>query len=95
MCIGVYQGCFRSKQLTTHEFLIADGSMKVTRCQRAFINLLSLEILPTAMSLLASLMSAATLLGIPSEIYSYGTMYLYWCKSIKAKKTRMFIVVHK
>jgi len=30
------------------------------------------------MSLLASLMSAATLLGIPIEIYSYGTMYLYW-----------------
>ncbi|CAF0771742.1 unnamed protein product [Adineta ricciae] len=30
------------------------------------------------MSLLASLMSAATLLGIPSEIYSYGTMYIYW-----------------
>ncbi len=30
------------------------------------------------MSLLASLMSAATLLGIPLEIYSYGTMYFYW-----------------
>lgn len=30
------------------------------------------------MSLLASLMSAASLLGIPIEIYSYGTMYLYW-----------------
>ncbi|CAF2743440.1 unnamed protein product [Rotaria sp. Silwood2] len=61
--IGIYQGCFRSKQLTTNEFLIADGRMKI---------------LPTAMSLLASLMSAATLLGIPIEIYSYGTMYIYW-----------------
>jgi hypothetical protein len=30
------------------------------------------------MSLLASLMSAAALLGAPSEIYSYGTMYIYW-----------------
>jgi hypothetical protein len=27
--IGIYQGCFRSKQLTTNEFLIADGKMKV------------------------------------------------------------------
>ncbi|UJR26002.1 hypothetical protein I4U23_007348 [Adineta vaga] len=63
MSIGIYQGCFRSKQLTTNEFLIADGSMKI---------------LPTAMSLLASLMSAATLLGIPLEIYSYGTIYIYW-----------------
>ncbi|CAF0751966.1 unnamed protein product [Rotaria sordida] len=61
--IGIYQGCFRSKQLTTNEFLIADGRMMI---------------LPTAMSLLASLMSAATLLGIPIEIYSYGTMYMYW-----------------
>ncbi|CAF3615835.1 unnamed protein product [Rotaria sp. Silwood1] len=34
--------------------------------------------LPTAMSLLASIMSAATLLGGPVEIYAYGTMYLYW-----------------
>lgn len=37
------------------------------------------------MSLLASLMSAATLLGIPVEIYSYGTMYLYWSESVSAK----------
>ncbi|CAF1193306.1 unnamed protein product [Rotaria magnacalcarata] len=63
MVIGIYQGCFLSKQLTTNEFLIADGRMKI---------------LPTAMSLLASLMSAAALLGIPLEIYSYGTMYVYW-----------------
>ncbi|CAF0879292.1 unnamed protein product [Adineta steineri] len=63
VCIGIYQGCFRSKQLTTNEFLIADGRMRI---------------LPTAMSLLASLMSAATLLGIPLEVYSYGTIYIYW-----------------
>jgi hypothetical protein len=29
--IGIYQGCWRSKQLTTNEFLIADGRMKVIR----------------------------------------------------------------
>ncbi|CAF1114136.1 unnamed protein product [Adineta ricciae] len=60
--IGLYQGCIRSKQLSAGEFHIADGRMGV---------------LPTAMSLLASVMSAATLLGIPSETYQYGTMYLY------------------
>lgn len=34
MCIGIYQGCFRSKQLTTNEFLIADGKMKVVRNEK-------------------------------------------------------------
>lgn len=29
IAIGIYQGCYRSKQLTTSEFLIADGRMKV------------------------------------------------------------------
>ncbi|CAF1339041.1 unnamed protein product [Rotaria sordida] len=61
--IGIYHGCIRSKQLSTKEFLIADGQMKV---------------LPTAMSFLASVLSAATLLGGPVETYAYGTMYLYW-----------------
>lgn len=32
--IGIYQGCFRSKQLTTNEFLIADGRMKVITFHR-------------------------------------------------------------
>ncbi len=31
--IGIYQGCFRSKQLTTNEFLIADGRMRVIRLE--------------------------------------------------------------
>ena len=33
--IGIYQGCFRSRQLTTNEFLIADGQMRVRR--RGFV----------------------------------------------------------
>ncbi|CAF0741628.1 unnamed protein product [Adineta steineri] len=60
--IGIYHGCVRSKQTSTKEFLIADGQMRV---------------LPTAMSLLASLTSAASLLGVPVEIYYYGTMFVY------------------
>lgn len=31
--IGIYQGCFRSKQLTTNEFLIADGRMRVIKIE--------------------------------------------------------------
>ena len=35
------------------------------------------QILPTAMSLFATLMSAAFLLGMPVEVYYYGTMFIY------------------
>ena len=65
--IGIYQGCIVSKQKSTKEFLVADGQMKI---------------LPTAISLLASLTSAASLLGMPVEIYYYGTMYVYCSKTI-------------
>ena len=34
-----------------------------------------MTVLPVALSLLASFMSAITLLGTPSEIYQYGTQY--------------------
>ena len=47
-------------QRTTSEFLMANRRMTV---------------LPVALSLLASFMSAITLLGTPSEIYQYGTQY--------------------
>ncbi|CAF0900125.1 unnamed protein product [Adineta steineri] len=65
--IGIYQGCVRSKQTSTKEFFIADGKM---------------GILPTAMSLLASLTSAASLLGTPVDIYYYGTMFIYYILSL-------------
>jgi len=35
------------------------------------------QIFPTGESLLASLTSAASLLGMPVEIYYYGTMFVY------------------
>ncbi|CAF1421016.1 unnamed protein product [Adineta ricciae] len=60
--IGIYQGCIRSKQTSTKEFLLANGRMKI---------------LPTAMSLLASLTSAASLLGMPVEFYYFGSMLVY------------------
>ncbi|CAF0852749.1 unnamed protein product [Adineta steineri] len=54
--IGIWHGCFGSKQTTTKDYLIAGGKMKM---------------LPTAMSLFATLCSASTLLGIPVEIYNF------------------------
>uniref|UniRef100_T1IVP0 Sodium-dependent multivitamin transporter n=1 Tax=Strigamia maritima TaxID=126957 RepID=T1IVP0_STRMM len=60
--IGFYYACSGSKQRTASEFLMANRSMGV---------------LPIALSLLASYLSAIGLLGIPVEIYWYGTSY--WC----------------
>ncbi|CAG7836014.1 unnamed protein product [Allacma fusca] len=58
--IGVFYGCFGGKQKTTSEFLMASRSMST---------------FPMAMSLIASFMSAITLLGTPAEMYQYGTQY--------------------
>ncbi|CAF1041009.1 unnamed protein product [Rotaria sordida] len=60
--IGVIFGFFKSKKSSAQEFLLADRNMS------AF---------PTALSIMVSFLSAVTLLGTPSEIYIYGTMYCY------------------
>lgn len=66
--IGIYQALIRSKQTSTREFLIANGKMKI---------------LPTAMSLWASINSAASFLGTPVEMYFYGTMFIYCSKLVR------------
>lgn len=58
--IGIFYGFSGGKQKTTKEFLMADRRMSV---------------FPVTLSLLASFMSAITLLGTPAEIYVYGTQY--------------------
>ncbi|XP_042241286.1 sodium-coupled monocarboxylate transporter 1-like [Homarus americanus] len=58
--IGIFYGFFGKKQ-DTNEFLMAGKSMTT---------------FPVAMSLIASFMSAITLLGTPSEVYQFG--FLYW-----------------
>ena len=58
--IGLYYGCTGNKQNSTSEFLMAGRSMSV---------------LPVTLSLLASFMSAITLLGTPGEIVLNGTQY--------------------
>ena len=58
--IGIYHAFTGGKQRTTKEFLFANRGMMG---------------IPVALSLLASFMSAITILGVPSEIYIFGTQY--------------------
>ncbi|CAB3384428.1 Hypothetical predicted protein [Cloeon dipterum] len=59
--IGVYYRFTGGKQKTVQEYLLADRNM---------------SIVPVAFSLMASFMSAVTLLGVSSENYSYGTQFV-------------------
>lgn len=59
--IGIFYGMCSKKKQDTKEFLMAGKSMTT---------------FPVAMSLIASFMSAITLLGTPAEVYQYG--FLYW-----------------
>lgn len=59
--IGVYYRCTGGKQKTTKEYLLADKNMSIT---------------PVAFSLMASFMSAITLLGVSSENYSFGVQFI-------------------
>lgn len=58
--IGIYHAFTGGRQRTTKEFLFANRGMMA---------------IPVALSLLASFMSAITILGVPSEIYIFGTQY--------------------
>ncbi|XP_050390983.1 sodium-coupled monocarboxylate transporter 1 isoform X2 [Patella vulgata] len=60
--IGIFYAIKDRKKNTTKDFLLAGGNMSV---------------FPVALSLLASFMSAITLLGTPAEMYNYTTMY-WW-----------------
>ncbi|XP_033645281.1 sodium-coupled monocarboxylate transporter 1-like [Asterias rubens] len=60
LAIGFYHGCTGKKQSTTEEFLLADRNMNP---------------IPVAMSLVASFISAITVLGTPAEVYIYGSMF--------------------
>nr|XP_022915688.1 sodium-coupled monocarboxylate transporter 1-like [Onthophagus taurus] len=64
--LGIYFGCFGSKQSTANEYLMADKKMKV---------------LPVALSMIASAISGLTILAVPADIYLYGATYWLSCIS--------------
>lgn len=59
--IGIYYRFTGDRQRTAREYLVANKNMSVV---------------PVAFSLMASFMSAVTLLGVPSENYFYGTQFV-------------------
>jgi sodium-coupled monocarboxylate transporter 8/12 len=59
-CIGVYYALVGGKQKTTKEFLMANHNLKI---------------LPVAISILVSFLSAILILGAPAEMYFKGTQY--------------------
>lgn len=63
-CIGIYYALAGGRQKTAKEFLLADRSMNP---------------IPVAMSLVASFISAITVLGTPAEVYRHGTMFWMIC----------------
>lgn len=59
--VGLYFRCTGGKQATLKEYMLADRNM---------------SIVPVAFSLMASFMSAITLLGVVEEMYMYGTQFI-------------------
>uniref|UniRef100_A0A182MHY7 Sodium-dependent multivitamin transporter n=1 Tax=Anopheles culicifacies TaxID=139723 RepID=A0A182MHY7_9DIPT len=60
--IGVYFGFVQRKPNTESEYLMGGRTMLV---------------FPIALSLIASFISGITLLGLPTEVYSFGIQYVY------------------
>ena len=81
--IGIWHGCGPGgKQKTTAEYLLGDRQMKNW---------------PVAISILVSFLSAITLLGLPAEIYTYGTQfymvvisYIFICATVATVFIPMF-----
>jgi Na+/proline symporter len=61
--IGVYHSLTGGKQRTTQEFIMANRK---------------LGIIPTALSLFVSFKSAIMILGLTSEMYTFGIQYMIW-----------------
>jgi Na+/pantothenate symporter len=59
--IGIYYNLSGGRQRTTNEYLLADKKMSV---------------FPVSFSLMASFMSAITLLGVTAENYLFGTQFV-------------------
>ncbi|CAH1367544.1 unnamed protein product, partial [Tenebrio molitor] len=62
--IGLYFACFGNKQSTTKEYLFGGQRMKF---------------LPIGISITVSQFSAVTLIGVPSDVYTFGAFYWFVC----------------
>ena len=60
--IGIYYGCKKKRRRTTKEYLIAGGDM---------------HWFPISLSLMATFFSAVGMMGVPSEVYTYGFSFLF------------------
>jgi Na+/pantothenate symporter len=59
--IGIYYGFTGTRQKTTSEFFLGDRNM---------------NLFPVTISILASFISAVSILGTPAEIYTFGIIYV-------------------
>lgn len=59
--IGIYFGCFGSKQKSAKEYLYGAGNMKP---------------FPVGLSLYSGALSATAIIGTPAEVYNFGTQFL-------------------
>ena len=73
--IGIYYGC-KMKAKSAREYLVAGGNM---------------HWFPISLSLLATYFSAVGLMGIPAEVYTYGSAYLF---RLLGFTTTMLIAAH-
>ena len=77
--IGLYFGCTGGRQSTTREYMLADRSM---------------GLLPVSLSQLSSFMSAITVLGVPAEIYVFGSQYwMLWVAYAIAMPTAAYVFI--
>lgn len=64
MLVGIYYGCYKRNQNSVSEYLLGGKSMTV---------------IPVTLSLFASHISGIAIVGVPAEVYVYGTQFLAVC----------------
>lgn len=60
--IGIYSACSGDRQRTADEYLLGNRQMSV---------------IPVALSMMVSYISAISVLGLPAEIYMFNTMFIW------------------
>ena len=77
--IGLYFGCTGGKQRTTREYILADRTM---------------GLLPVSLSQMSGFTSAITVLGLPAEMYVFGTQFwMVWVGYAVSVLTSAYIFI--